>query len=70
MDGPNFISLAELAKHLNVHKTTVFRWHDEGVRGVRLKTIMVGGRRRTTAAALNEFIRQINERKDLYDAFK
>lgn len=38
------------------HPTTCTRWTRRGVRGVKLATVMVGGRPRTTEAAVVEFI--------------
>lgn len=38
------------------HPTTCTRWTRKGVRGVKLDTVMVGGRPRTTEAAVVEFI--------------
>ena len=44
------------------HPTTCSRWTRQGVRGVKLATVMVGGRPRTTAAAVIEFIKAQTER--------
>ena len=38
------------------HPSTVWRWALKGSNGVTLKTWMIGGRRMTTAEAVNEFI--------------
>jgi len=35
--------------------STLVRWHTTGYKGVRLETVMVGGRRYTTKEALQEF---------------
>jgi hypothetical protein len=35
---------------------TVWRWSDRGVRGVKLETWMVGGRKVTTPAAVDRFL--------------
>lgn len=40
------------------HPTTCTRWTRKGVRGVRLATVMVGGRPRTTVEAVLEFVGQ------------
>lgn len=52
------LSLAEAARELPGHPnpSTLWRWRTKGVRGVRLKTILIGGRRHVTPAALDEFI--------------
>ncbi|QDT69057.1 hypothetical protein MalM25_19840 [Planctomycetes bacterium MalM25] len=38
------------------HPTTCTRWTRHGVRGVKLATVVVGGRPRTTLAAVIEFV--------------
>lgn len=43
------------------HPTTCTRWTRHGVRGVRLATVMVGGRPRTTEAAVIEFVEKQTE---------
>jgi len=35
---------------------TVYRWATRGVRGVKLETVMVGGRRLTSREAVRQFI--------------
>jgi Protein of unknown function (DUF1580) len=40
--------------------TTVMRWADNGVRGVRLDSYRIGGRRYTTRSALRKFLDAIN----------
>jgi hypothetical protein len=37
----------------------LWRWHARGIRGVRLETVVVGGRRYTTAAAWCEFVTKL-----------
>lgn len=44
----------------NPHCATVWRWCTKGVRGVRLETVMIGGRRMVTPQSLDEFLRQLN----------
>jgi hypothetical protein len=39
----------------------LWRWHAKGVRGVHLETVVVGGRRYTTAAAWREFVAKLTE---------
>lgn len=39
------------------HPTTCTRWTRQGVKGVKLFTVMVGGRPRTTESAVIEFIK-------------
>ncbi|QDV75376.1 DUF1580 domain-containing protein [Botrimarina mediterranea] len=38
------------------HVATLHRWRTRGVRGVRLRTCLIGGRRYTTREWLREFI--------------
>ncbi len=38
-----------------VAPSTIWRWHRKGVRGVRLETIVIGGKRFTSAQALERF---------------
>ena len=42
------------------HIATVYRWVNEGLRGVKLRTAFVGGHRRTTEAWLDEFFTAIS----------
>ena len=37
------------------HNSTVWRWHQKGVRGVKLETILIGGTRYTSNEALQRF---------------
>ncbi|HWB11540.1 MAG TPA: DUF1580 domain-containing protein [Pirellulales bacterium] len=52
------LSLTEAAKFApgRPHLATVWRWCQRGVRGIKLETIVVGGRRFTTVEALERFI--------------
>jgi hypothetical protein len=45
----------------NVNRSTIYRWSDSGVRGVRLETIQVGGRRMTTHEAIKRFIMEMSK---------
>lgn len=56
LNSPDGFSLTEVAQHLHVHIATVYRWVFRGVRGRRLRTYMVGGRRFVTQAALDLFL--------------
>jgi hypothetical protein len=56
-------TLAEAARRLpsQPHVCTLWRWSLRGVRGVRLKTVVVGGRRYTTASFLSSFVAQLSD---------
>jgi Protein of unknown function (DUF1580) len=47
-----------------VHKVTLSLWHRRGIRGIRLETIMVGGRRCTSLEALSRFYQAISQKPD------
>ena len=49
-------TLAQVAERLGVHLTTVWRWALNGVRGRRLRSHLVGGRRYVTAGDLDLFL--------------
>src|ERR1700693_2274636 len=53
------LTLAEAARLLpkRPNPATLWRWRTRGVRGVRLKTSLIGGRRSVTRAALQQFIK-------------
>ena len=40
------------------HACTIHRWSRRGVRGVRLETVLVGGRRFTSVEALRRFMQR------------
>lgn len=46
----------QLAARLGVHPATVWRWLLHGVRGRRLRSIMIGGRRYVLERDLQDFI--------------
>jgi hypothetical protein len=56
------LSLAEASRVLpnRPHVSTLWRWSLRGIKGVRLKTLIVGGRRYTTAAFLIEFTTRLS----------
>ena len=56
------ISLVEAARRLperssgnRIHVSTLYRWTQRGIKGVRLETIQVGGTRCTSMEALGRF---------------
>ncbi|WP_442485133.1 DUF1580 domain-containing protein [Aeoliella sp. SH292] len=50
------LSLTKLAQQQDVNVSTVWRWAQRGVRGVRLETLCIGGRRFTTNEAWGRFV--------------
>jgi len=56
-DDDEHLTLPEAAKSLpgRPHLSTLHRWRLRGVRGVRLQTELIGGRRYTTRRWLREF---------------
>lgn len=54
------LTLNAAARRLSVHVSTVWRWYSAGVRGVRLRTHLVGGRRYCTLADLEKFLAMLN----------
>jgi hypothetical protein len=58
VETESLLSLADAAKALpgHPHITTLWRWRKCGVRGVRLETVLVGGRRYTSREAVERFV--------------
>jgi hypothetical protein len=44
-----------------VHQVTLSLWYRRGVRGVKLETLLIGGRRCTSIEALNRFYQAISQ---------
>jgi Protein of unknown function (DUF1580) len=44
-----------------VHQVTLSLWYRRGIRGVKLETIMIGGRRATSIEALNRFYQAVSQ---------
>lgn len=59
LDDKRF-SISEAARRLGVHTATVWRWTLRGVRGHRLRTVHVGGRRHVLAHDLEQFLIALN----------
>lgn len=49
------IPIGHLARKYQVDPATVYRWWKKGIRGVRLETVMVGGRRMVPDGADERF---------------
>lgn len=58
LDARELFSLAQAAKLLpgRPHISTLHRWRLKGVKGVKLDTVVVGGRRFVTREALERFV--------------
>jgi hypothetical protein len=56
------LSLAQAARRLpgRPHISTLHRWANPGVKGVRLETVRLGGRRFTSVEALQRFTERLN----------
>lgn len=56
------IPIRDLPNHIprnrgrKVHIATVYRWMNRGVRGIRLETLLIGGRRYVTEESLERFV--------------
>lgn len=66
------LSLKEISKNLPrcPSPACLWRWHKKGIRGIRLETILVGGRRYTTANAWSDFIEKTTLASDKKDVFE
>jgi hypothetical protein len=49
-------TFGQIAKLLNVHPATVWRWVLQGVRGRKLQSVLIGGRRWVFKSDLDEFL--------------
>ncbi|MCA9265238.1 MAG: DUF1580 domain-containing protein [Planctomycetales bacterium] len=58
----NLISIGRASRTppLDQHVSTTWRWALHGLRGHKLETIMVGGRRKTSVEAISRFLVRIN----------
>jgi Protein of unknown function (DUF1580) len=57
------LTLAQAARLLPNHPNpvTLWRWRKKGIRGVKLQTELIGGRRFVYREALEQFIQAIND---------
>ena len=55
--GETLLSFSQAAKVLpgRPHLSTLHRWRLRGIRGVKLETVLIGGRRFTSCEALERF---------------
>ena len=65
-DCPRLLTTAQIAKILNKHISTIWRWINKGVLvhgiPVRLRAIRLGGQSVVTISALQQFLAALNER--------
>ena len=61
---PKLISVTELAKSLKVNVATVYRWILYGVRGRKLPSLLIGGRRFVDEDDFEQFIGAKQDIKD------
>ena len=55
------LTINEVARHLDVHVSTVWRWTSpRGVGGTRLRTFKIGGRKVVVRADLDAFLAELN----------
>lgn len=68
----NRFTMSQAARRLDVHVSTVWRWRLRGVRGHRLKTVVIGGTRYVLEDDLAKFLSDLNggevEHDDDFDA--
>ncbi len=59
------LSMAQAANSLSNRPavSTLWRWSSRGVKGVKLQTLVVGGRRYTTPEYLSEFVARLSDRR-------
>jgi hypothetical protein len=56
-------TLLEVAEEVGIHESTVGRWITYGVRGRKLRSVMIGGRRYVLPSDLDLFLEQGTEEK-------
>ena len=54
------LSIGEAAREAEVSLSSCWRWVLKGVRGVRLRTVLVGGRRYVLVSDLDAFLAELN----------
>ena len=69
-DHDQTLSFRQASKILpgNPSRSTLSRWAHHGVHGVKLTTILVGGRRFTTREAIDQFIAALSNQESTGDA--
>jgi transposase len=59
-DAKPWHSLTEVAKRLDIHVSTPWRWAKKGVHGQKLATVRVGGRRVVLTEDIKNFLERLN----------
>ena len=54
-------NLPRSANGKKIHISTIHRWHNKGVKGIRLEAVRIGGRRYTTLENVEKFCKQLSE---------
>lgn len=54
------LTIAEAATELKVHYMTAHRWAVDGIKGIVLRSILLGGRRMVPRDAIGEFLQALN----------
>lgn len=59
LDNETICTLSEAAAGLDLHVSTLHRWRLRGIKGIRLETCRIGGRRVTSREAVQRFNEQV-----------
>lgn len=51
-----YINIDQAAEYLAVNRRSIWKYMTRGIAGVKLKYVIVGGRKRTTEAFCDEFV--------------
>ena len=54
------VKIVERITGERVHKSTLYRWADRGLKGVKLQVVFAGGHKRTTENAILEFFAKVS----------
>lgn len=57
-------TLSELARRYDVHVCTIHRWRLRGIKGIRLETIRIGGKRLSSFEAGDRFNERVTAAAD------
>ena len=62
----HLVTLTEASRIIpgSPHFSTLWRWYQRGIRGTRLETVIVGGRRFTSREAIKRFIARTTAARD------